>query len=47
MPIKYTFPDLFEQLAFREGANDIAVSVTTGERVGRTMVVRAIEERLK
>ena len=35
----------FEQLAFRAGANDIAVSVTTRERVGRTMVVRSIQER--
>jgi hypothetical protein len=35
----------FEQFAFREGAHDIAVSVTNRERVGRTMVVRSIQER--
>ena len=35
----------FEQFAFREGATDIAVSVTNEERVGRTMVVRSIQER--
>jgi hypothetical protein len=35
----------FEQFAFREGANDIAVSVTNEERVGRTIVVRSIQER--
>jgi hypothetical protein len=38
----------FEQFAFREGANDIAVSVTNEERVGRTMVVRTtLKERLR